>query len=197
MADWISQCKSFQQSDPTVVFQRFLYSQKSQNPTLKPDVECEGFRDVKEEGCRVRGRGAKVEAVGVKDVSGDGKEKKADENAKVEATTEEKEDKKIRESEEETIEDDEESKHMTKEDGMSVQETPVKQIDVYKESKSTDNKSNSKEPKKPFQRVNVEEVVFADDRLKDTSYWAKKIKFDLICTSSMLPSKFYATFKVN
>lgn len=34
------------------------------------------------------------------------------------------------------------------------------------------------QPKKPFQRVNVEEVVFTDDRLKDNSYWAK-VLYDL------------------
>lgn len=29
------------------------------------------------------------------------------------------------------------------------------------------------QPKKPFQRVNVEEVEFADIRLKDNSYYGK------------------------
>ncbi|KAG2310760.1 hypothetical protein Bca4012_025270 [Brassica carinata] len=90
------------------------------------------------------------------------------------------------ETKEET-EDDEESKRRKKgekiaEDDMGVQETPVKQTDVQEngnvETKSTNKKSgkglsDSKEPKKPFQRVNVEEVVFTDDRLKDNSYWAK------------------------
>ncbi|KAH1122867.1 hypothetical protein J1N35_006027 [Gossypium stocksii] len=32
-------------------------------------------------------------------------------------------------------------------------------------------------PKKPFQRVNVDEVEFVDSRLEDNSYWAK-----MICT---------------
>ncbi|KAG5409141.1 hypothetical protein IGI04_005460 [Brassica rapa subsp. trilocularis] len=89
------------------------------------------------------------------------------------------------ETKEQTEDDDEDSKRRKKvaEDDMGVQETPVKQQnDVQEngnfETKSTDKKSgkglsNSKEPKKPFQRVNVEEVVFTDDRLKDNSYWAK------------------------
>ena len=41
------------------------------------------------------------------------------------------------------------------------------------------------QPKKPFQRVNVEEVVFTDDRLKDNSYWAK-----VPIHSPLLPSLF-------
>lgn len=83
--------------------------------------------------------------------------------------------------------DDEESKRRKKEDDdkEDVQETPVKQTEIQEngngeksETKSTKQKtgkglSNSKEPKKPFQRVNVEEVVFSDNRLKDNSYWAK------------------------
>ncbi|KAF8083506.1 hypothetical protein N665_0769s0006 [Sinapis alba] len=85
----------------------------------------------------------------------------------------------------EQIKDDEESKRRKKEENvtdMGVQETPVKQTDVQEngnvETKSTNKKSgkglsDSKEPKKPFQRVNVEEIVFTDDRLKDNSYWAK------------------------
>uniref|UniRef100_A0A1J3EVJ1 Nucleolar and coiled-body phosphoprotein 1 n=1 Tax=Noccaea caerulescens TaxID=107243 RepID=A0A1J3EVJ1_NOCCA len=96
------------------------------------------------------------------------------------------------EAKEQTGEDDEESKRRKKEEKNvveeeeAVQETPVKQSDVEEnsnaveksETKSTNRKSgkglsNSKEPKKPFQRVNVEEVVFTDDRLKDNSYWAK------------------------
>ncbi|KAJ4911186.1 hypothetical protein Rs2_05807 [Raphanus sativus] len=85
------------------------------------------------------------------------------------------------ETKEQTDDDDEDSKRRKKED-MDVQETPVKQTDVEEngnvETKSTNKKSgkglsDSKEPKKPFQRVNVEEVVFTDDRLKDNSYWAK------------------------
>nr|VDC86686.1 unnamed protein product [Brassica rapa] len=89
------------------------------------------------------------------------------------------------ETKEQREDDDDDSKRRKKvaEDDMGVQETPVKQQnDVQEngnfETKSTDKKSgkglsNSKEPKKPFQRVNVEEVVFTDDRLKDNSYWAK------------------------
>ncbi|CAF2137414.1 unnamed protein product [Brassica napus] len=89
------------------------------------------------------------------------------------------------ETKEQREDDDEDSKRRKKvaEDDMGAQETPVKQQnDVQEngnfETKSTDKKSgkglsNSKEPKKPFQRVNVEEVVFTDDRLKDNSYWAK------------------------
>ncbi|CAH2069666.1 unnamed protein product [Thlaspi arvense] len=97
------------------------------------------------------------------------------------------------EPEEETkeqAEDDEESKRRKKEENVEksdegVQETPVKQAEVQEngnveksETRSTNKKSgkglsNSKEPKKPFQRVNVEDVVFTDERLKDNSYWAK------------------------
>ncbi|CAN6841566.1 unnamed protein product [Brassica oleracea] len=89
------------------------------------------------------------------------------------------------ETKEQTEDDDEDSKRRKKEeivaeDDMGVQETPVKENGNVEQSetKSTDKKSgkglsNSKEPKKPFQRVNVEEVVFTDDRLKDNSYWAK------------------------
>ncbi|KAL1217447.1 hypothetical protein V5N11_004624 [Cardamine amara subsp. amara] len=85
---------------------------------------------------------------------------------------------------EETEDDDEESKRRKKDD-EGVQETPVKQTDIEEngnveksETKSTNKKSgkglsNSKEPNKPFQRVNVEEIVFTDNRLKDNSYWAK------------------------
>ncbi|CAN6994061.1 unnamed protein product [Brassica oleracea var. botrytis] len=89
------------------------------------------------------------------------------------------------ETKEQTEDDDEDSKRRKKEeivaeDDIGVQETPVKENGNVEQSetKSTDKKSgkglsNSKEPKKPFQRVNVEEVVFTDDRLKDNSYWAK------------------------
>ncbi|KFK27257.1 hypothetical protein AALP_AA8G358400 [Arabis alpina] len=94
------------------------------------------------------------------------------------------------EEKKEEIEDDEESKRRKKEENVeedngSVLETPVKQTEVQEngdveksETKSTNKKSgkglsNSKEPKKPFQRVNADEVVFTDDRLKDNSYWAK------------------------
>ncbi|CAN8301601.1 unnamed protein product [Cochlearia groenlandica] len=93
---------------------------------------------------------------------------------------------------EQTEEIDESSKRVKKgdnveeaDDDMGVEETPVKQtsveenVDAVKsETKSTNQKSgkglsNSKEPKKPFQRVNVDDIVFTDDRLKDNSYWAK------------------------
>ncbi|KAJ0266904.1 Nucleolar/coiled-body phosphoprotein [Hirschfeldia incana] len=77
-------------------------------------------------------------------------------------------------------EDVEESKRRKKEENV-VEETPVKQqADVQEngnveksEKKSGKGLSNSKEPKVPFQRVKVEDVVFTDDRLKDNSYWAK------------------------
>ncbi|XP_010545376.1 PREDICTED: nucleolar and coiled-body phosphoprotein 1-like isoform X2 [Tarenaya hassleriana] len=84
---------------------------------------------------------------------------------------------------------DEESKRRKKDDDIDVngdQKTPAKQPEVKENgnlentgAKSTNQKSDknklngSKEPKKPFQRVNVEEVEFVDDRLKDNSYWAK------------------------
>ncbi|KAF8102620.1 hypothetical protein N665_0198s0315 [Sinapis alba] len=83
------------------------------------------------------------------------------------------------ETKEQTEEDVEESKRRKKEESV-VEETPVKQADVQEngnveksEKKSEKGLSNSKEPKKPFQRVNVEEIIFTDDRLKDNSYWAK------------------------
>ncbi|CAH8355352.1 unnamed protein product [Eruca vesicaria subsp. sativa] len=84
------------------------------------------------------------------------------------------------ETKEETEEEDvEDSKRRKKEESV-VEETPVKKADVEEngdveksEMKSGKGLSNSKEPKKPFQRVNVEEVVFTDERLKDNSYWAK------------------------
>ncbi|XP_010483210.1 PREDICTED: nucleolar and coiled-body phosphoprotein 1-like [Camelina sativa] len=92
------------------------------------------------------------------------------------------------ETKEETEDDDEESKRRKKEEKVveedkGVQETPVKQTDIQEngnaektEAKSTNQKSgkglsNSKEPKKPFQRVNADEVVFTDERLKDNSYY--------------------------
>ncbi|XVE71931.1 hypothetical protein DITRI_Ditri10aG0190700 [Diplodiscus trichospermus] len=44
----------------------------------------------------------------------------------------------------------------------------------YSEQKSLKNQKNgSVQPKKPFQRVNVDGVVFGDKRLEDNSYWAK------------------------
>ncbi|XP_010443384.1 PREDICTED: nucleolar and coiled-body phosphoprotein 1-like [Camelina sativa] len=96
------------------------------------------------------------------------------------------------ETKEETEDDDEESKRRKKEEKVveedkGVQETPVKQTDIQEngnaeksEAKSTNQKSgkglsNSKEPKKPFQRVNVDEVVFTDERLKDNSYSEKSL----------------------
>ncbi|XP_010451810.1 PREDICTED: nucleolar and coiled-body phosphoprotein 1 [Camelina sativa] len=93
------------------------------------------------------------------------------------------------ETKEETEDDDEESKRRKKEEKVveedkGVQETPVKQSDIQEngnaeksEAKSTNQMSgkglsNSKEPKKPFQRVNVDDVVFTDERLRDNSYYA-------------------------
>ncbi|CAH8279962.1 unnamed protein product [Arabidopsis lyrata] len=76
------------------------------------------------------------------------------------------------ETKEETEDDDEESKRRKKEE--NVQETPVKETETKEngnveksEMKSTNQKSgkglsNSKEPKKPFQRVNVDEIVFTE-----------------------------------
>ncbi|KAJ0246079.1 hypothetical protein HA466_0176610 [Hirschfeldia incana] len=118
------------------------------------------------------------------------KSTEAEEEAKEQTKNdEEKVSKKRKRSEPETeakeeTEDNEESKRRKKEEKVAedVQETPVKQTDGQEngdvETKSTNKKSGkglseSKEPKKPFQRVNVEEVVFTDDRLKDNSYWAK------------------------
>ncbi|XP_010539405.1 PREDICTED: nucleolar and coiled-body phosphoprotein 1-like [Tarenaya hassleriana] len=85
--------------------------------------------------------------------------------------------------------EDDESKRRKKDDNIdvnSVQKTPAKQPDVPENgnvensgAKSANQKSGKKqingslEPKKPFQRVNVEEVEFIDERLKDNSYWAK------------------------
>ncbi|KAK8598020.1 hypothetical protein V6N13_095412 [Hibiscus sabdariffa] len=44
----------------------------------------------------------------------------------------------------------------------------------HSEQKSSKKQQNgSAQAKKPFQRVNVEEVVFVDSRLEDNSYWAK------------------------
>ncbi|KAH1037994.1 hypothetical protein J1N35_039737 [Gossypium stocksii] len=44
----------------------------------------------------------------------------------------------------------------------------------HSEQKSSKKKENgSVQPKKPFQRVNVDEVEFVDSRLEDNSYWAK------------------------
>ncbi|KAJ4875325.1 hypothetical protein Rs2_40343 [Raphanus sativus] len=116
------------------------------------------------------------------------KKKKTKSESLVEDEDKEKSSKKRKRSEpeetkEETEEedDDEGSKRRKKEENV-VEETPVKQQadDVQEngnveksEKKSGKGLSNSKEPKKPFQRVNVEEVVFTDERLKDNSYWAK------------------------
>ncbi|CAL9243922.1 unnamed protein product [Arabidopsis halleri] len=83
------------------------------------------------------------------------------------------------ETKEETEDDDEESKRRKKEENVveddeGVQETPVKETETKEngnveksETKSTNQKSgkglsNSKEPKKPFQRVNVDEIVFTE-----------------------------------
>ncbi|PPR98868.1 hypothetical protein GOBAR_AA21811 [Gossypium barbadense] len=44
----------------------------------------------------------------------------------------------------------------------------------HSEQKSSKKQQNgSVQPKKPFQRVNVDEVEFVDSRLEDNSYWAK------------------------
>ncbi|KAH0859815.1 hypothetical protein HID58_088076 [Brassica napus] len=86
------------------------------------------------------------------------------------------------ETKEQTEEEDDEESKRRKKDESVVDETPVKKqaADVQEngnveksEKKSGKGLSNSKEPKKPFQRVNVEEIVFTDERLKDNSYWAK------------------------
>ncbi|XP_021891451.1 nucleolar and coiled-body phosphoprotein 1-like [Carica papaya] len=67
-----------------------------------------------------------------------------------------------------------------------IQETPIGQPDgqangnlVKNEAESALEKSGKgkqsgrKEPPKPFQRVNIEDVIFVDERLQDNSYWAK------------------------
>ncbi|KAL0646771.1 hypothetical protein Bca4012_045062 [Brassica carinata] len=86
------------------------------------------------------------------------------------------------ETKEQTEEEDDEESKRRKKDESVVDETPVKKqaADVQEngnveksEKKSGKGLSNSKVPKKPFQRVNVEEIVFTDERLKDNSYWAK------------------------
>ncbi|CAN7032356.1 unnamed protein product [Brassica oleracea var. botrytis] len=86
------------------------------------------------------------------------------------------------ETKEQTEEEDDEESKRRKKDESVVDETPVKKqaADVQENGnveksvkKSGKGLSNSKEPKKPFQRVNVEEIVFTDERLKDNSYWAK------------------------
>ncbi|XWS73342.1 hypothetical protein CRYUN_Cryun02cG0119900 [Craigia yunnanensis] len=62
---------------------------------------------------------------------------------------------------------------------------PVKQLHeqengtIEKNGENSEQKSlkkqqnGSAQPKKPFQRVNVDEVVFVDSKLEDNSYWAK------------------------
>ncbi|EOA13759.1 hypothetical protein CARUB_v10026851mg [Capsella rubella] len=84
------------------------------------------------------------------------------------------------ETKHEAEDDDEDSKRRKREEKVveedeGIQETPVKQTDIQEnknveksETKSTNQKSgkglsNSKEPKKPFQRVNVDEVVFIEN----------------------------------
>ncbi|CAD5335115.1 unnamed protein product [Arabidopsis thaliana] len=91
------------------------------------------------------------------------------------------------ETKEETEDDDEESKRRKKEENVvendeGVQETPVKETETKEngnaeksETKSTNQKSgkglsNSKEPKKPFQRVNVDEIVYTEN---SNSYYSK------------------------
>ncbi|GMI97534.1 hypothetical protein HRI_003422700 [Hibiscus trionum] len=59
-------------------------------------------------------------------------------------------------------------KHVGKENGN------IEKNGKHSEQKSSKKQQNgSAQPKKPFQRVNVEEVVFVDTRLEDNSYWAK------------------------
>ncbi|XVF69860.1 hypothetical protein PTKIN_Ptkin11bG0114500 [Pterospermum kingtungense] len=63
---------------------------------------------------------------------------------------------------------------------------------IEKNGKNSEQKSLKKhqngsvQPKKPFQRVNIDEVVFVDNRLEDNSYWAKVI--------SVYPSLFFFMF---
>ncbi|XP_022753443.1 lisH domain-containing protein C1711.05-like [Durio zibethinus] len=65
------------------------------------------------------------------------------------------------------------------------QKKPAKQLheqeneNIDKNGKNSEQKglkkhqNGSVEPKKPFQRVNIDDVVFVDSRLEDNSYWAK------------------------
>ncbi|XVF19071.1 hypothetical protein REPUB_Repub11eG0078800 [Reevesia pubescens] len=68
---------------------------------------------------------------------------------------------------------------------IEFEKKPAKQLheeedgNIEKNGKNSEQKSlkkqqnDSVQPKKPFQRVNVDEVVFVDSRLEDNSYWAK------------------------
>ncbi|CAE6244882.1 unnamed protein product [Arabidopsis arenosa] len=145
----------------------------------------EGVENVKKEKKKKKKKETKVEVTEeekVKETDAeieDGvKEKKKKKNKSKSDDDKEKVSKKRKRSEpeetkEETEDDDEESKRRKKEENV-VQETPVKETETKdngnvekSETKSTNQKSgkglsNSKEPKKPFQRVNVDEIVFTE-----------------------------------
>ncbi|XWS52307.1 hypothetical protein CRYUN_Cryun11dG0056800 [Craigia yunnanensis] len=76
-------------------------------------------------------------------------------------------------------------KHVSKENNGKSGEVGVNDFheqengNIEKNGKNSEQKSlkqqqnGSVQPKKPFQRVNIDDVVFVDNRLEDNSYWAK------------------------
>ncbi|KAE8665088.1 Autoinhibited Ca(2+)-ATPase 10 isoform 1 [Hibiscus syriacus] len=76
---------------------------------------------------------------------------------------------------ENAIEDSKRRKMETTEEQLnSLVDGNIEKNRKHSEQKSSKKQQNgSAQPKKPFQRVNVEEVVFVDSRLEDNSYWAK------------------------
>ncbi|KAG2299529.1 hypothetical protein Bca52824_036001 [Brassica carinata] len=142
---------------------------KEEEKVKEADAEIEDGQKEKKKKKKKKTKSKSSEAESL--VDDDGKEKSSKKRKRSEPE----------ETKEQTEEDDvEESKRRKKEEDV-VEETPVKQqADVHENGnveksgkKSGKGLSNSKEPKVPFQRVKVEEIVFTDDRLKDNSYWAK------------------------
>ncbi|GKV00296.1 hypothetical protein SLEP1_g13010 [Rubroshorea leprosula] len=73
----------------------------------------------------------------------------------------------------EGLEDAEETKQPVTADKRADEESEENGKDSAMKKNVNGQSNGSAQPKKPFQRVNVDEVVFIDKRLEDNSYWAK------------------------
>ncbi|OMO88196.1 hypothetical protein CCACVL1_08532 [Corchorus capsularis] len=60
-------------------------------------------------------------------------------------------------------------KQLNNQENESIEKT----VNNSAQKSSKKQQNGSVQPKKPFQRVNADEVVFVDKRLEDNSYWAK------------------------